>query len=319
MNYCIYGNEQPLVKNKIREIMHHYDNQEEVAIAYYDGNSTGFRIQEVIDDCMTIPFLSKHKVVIVQNALFLTANSNLSDKDQNTLIEYLENSSKDIDLILTGNFDKFDSRKKMVKSIQKLMQCHVFNHLQEDQFIAYVKQTLKANQLNLTNDALEELLSRLNSDMLTFKHIVDKLCLYPEALDIKAIQSLVSRPLEDNVFALVDAVIKSNIKDAFFCWRDLQVINSEPIALVALIGGQFKLLYQVKILTKNNYTKEDIASKLKIHPYRVKLAIESSRRISESRLSALIMRSAQFDQQLKMGLVNKTLGFEHFLLDVTRG
>jgi DNA polymerase III, delta subunit len=48
--------------------------------------------------------------------------------------------------------------------------------------------------------------------------------------------------------------------------------------LLHLVIGQFRLLYQVKILNGEGYQEDNIARALKVHPYRVKLALRHTRK-----------------------------------------
>ncbi len=320
MNYCIYGNESLLVKQKIDEAIENFIvNQDDLYISRYDASLNDFNLQEVLDDCWTIPFLTRYKVVVISNAVFLTGNSTMSENDQQNLIDYLQNPSPDTIFILTGSFEKLDTRKKVVKSLSKNTQVTKCNQLDEQQFQAFVRQSLKNKHIELSNDTLEELLSRLKPDMQGFKNTLDKLILYPNEIDKSVIKRLVAKPLDDNVFSLVDAVMRKDLKSAMHIWHDLQVINTDPIGLVSLIGGHFRLLYQVKVLSNQNLLESEIVSTLKVHPYRIKLALKSVRNISNERLSMLILQSANLDQSLKLGLIEKTLGFENFLIRITKG
>ena len=319
MNYCIYGSEAILVKEKIDEIVKQWlSDNDEMNLQIYDTTSH-FTILKLIEEAWTIPFFATYKVILVRNCGFLSTSSGLNDQDQQLLLDYLKKPCESTVIIFSGEYEKMDNRKKIVKSMQKLCQCFSLNHMELPQWHVYVRQQCQVNNLKLDHETMEELLQRLPSDMLNFKNILKKLVLYPKKLDKEMIKKLVTRPLEENVFELVNAVVVKDLKKAMHCWRDLQVINTDPIALIALIGGQFRLLFQVKILSQQGYSESSIASTLKVHPYRVKLACESARSILLSRISSLIDSCAQLDQDFKMGQKEKNIGFENFLILATRG
>ena len=133
-------------------------------------------------------------------------------------------------------------------------------------------------------------------------------------LNKEDIELLVSRPLEDKAFDLVNAVIAGKMKQVFRIWKDLQVAKTDPILLNTLIGRQFHLIYQVKLLSRAGKGESTMAQILSAHPYSIKLAHQNSRMISESLLKELISECAALDQKFKSGLVDRTLGFEHFLI-----
>ncbi len=320
MNYCVIGTESFLIHEKIDEITVQWlKSAEEINRNIYDAAAGDFSISQMLEDCWTVPFLSEYKLVVVRNAVFLSTQGSLSELDQGRLSDYLKNSCPSTILIFTGDFEKLDSRKKIVKTLQQHAQVFVFHPLDEAQFKSYVRDCCKKHRLELNDAAMNELLRRLRPDLTNFQNVLSKLLLYPGVLDQTAIDALVSRPLEENVFDLVDAVVRHDLKQAMHLWRDLQILNTDPIGLVALIGGQFRLLYQTKILLRKGMSDKAMASQLKVHPYRIKLARESCQKINSDQLAALIQHCAMLDQQFKTGTLDRTIGFETFLIAATRG
>lgn len=319
MNYCLYGTEGLLLKQKLDEIKKEWLKEDCFNLNIYDYSKNDFNLAKIIEDCWTIPFLADYKMIVIRNASFLSTTSNLNESDQNLLIDYLKKSCPSTVLVFVGEFEKMDSRKKLVKEINKSAKILLCNPLDEAQFKAYVKDCLKKHSLKLSQEALDELLSRLKPNMLVFQNVLEQLDLYPDEIDKEAIKALVKRPLEENVFDLTDALVKQNLKRCLHIWRDLQVVNTDPIGLLGLITTQFRLLYQVKVLTLQGNSESSIASSLKVHPYRVKLAKEASARISLERLAELVKACAVLDQQFKSGTIDRYIGFENFLIFLCKG
>ncbi|MEG1732805.1 MAG: DNA polymerase III subunit delta, partial [Longicatena sp.] len=101
-------------------------------------------------------------------------------------------------------------------------------------------------------------------------------------------KTLVTRPLEEDVFLLVNAVVERKMKDAFHLWQDMCVLNKDAIYLIALLAGQFRFLYQVKALMLRGLYKEEIVSELSAHPYRVQLTIETCKNLNIDYLLAIL-------------------------------
>ncbi len=320
MNYCIYGTETILMNDKINQIIKEWVNDEsDMSVQRYDAAESGFSISNVIDDCWIIPFFSTYKVILVRNCNFLSTSDSLSETDQTILTQYLEKSNSSTILILAGEFEKLDSRKKISKLITKSCECSQFNQLDKAQFSAIVRQKCQHNNIRLSPKVMDELLLRLTPDLMNFKNVLNKLILYPYELNEEAIRLLVTRPLEDNVFELVNAVVQCDLKKAMHHWRDLQILNTDPIGLISLISNQFRLLYQVKVLHEQGVREASMANMLKIHPYRIKLAHESSYKISLERMSSLIQECAQLDQDFKFKTMDRVFAFERFLILATKG
>ena len=59
-----------------------------------------------------------------------------------------------------------------------------------------------------------------------------------------------------------------------------------------------------------------IAQELKANPYRVKLNMQKAMRFSSEALLYNLSLLADFDQQMKMGKIDKDDGFEYFCLNL---
>ena len=75
-------------------------------------------------------------------------------------------------------------------------------------------------------------------------------------------------------------------------------------------------MYQVKQLYLNGYTENNIASILKIHPYRVKLAAQNSKKYDSDILLNYISKLANLDINIKNGKIDKKLGLELFIISL---
>ncbi|EPG3449977.1 DNA polymerase III subunit delta, partial [Pseudomonas aeruginosa] len=81
--------------------------------------------------------------------------------------------------------------------------------------------------------------------------------------------------------------------------------------------NQIRLFLQTKILAKMGYQQANIADTLKVHPYRVKLALQQVRRFELSRLERLYDELVENDYRMKTGQMDKELLFQLFILKLT--
>lgn len=315
MNYVVYGEEQYQVKKMITAITKkEVGNSDDMNTTQYDA--TNISIDVILEDAETIPFFADKKVIIVHRANFLSA-SNDTDIDLSRLEEYVTHPLDSTVLILSGSYAKLDTRKKIVKKLSSLCEVHVCNKLDKNSLPSFVKEEIAKRHMDITLDAYRLLCERLPFDIGVIHHELDKLELYQNKIDVNVVKQLVTRSLEEDVFALVNAVVEKNMKRCFQIWEDLQILNKDPIYLIALIASQFHLLYQVKVeLMKGNTAQDGIAKSLGVHPYRVKLALPVCHRLSIDAILDVLNQLAELDQNIKAGRIDKTLGFEMFLLDV---
>ena len=90
--------------------------------------------------------------------------------------------------------------------------------------------------------------------------------------------------------------------------------GEEEIKLIVMLANQFRMILQVKLMVKNGYKERDMATIIKEHPYRVKLAMQSNFKINE--LENYLIKLEELDYSIKSGKLDKSFGFEMFLLNI---
>lgn len=314
MNYVLYGEESYRLKKTLNTIVSKYiQDESDLNLITYDAFTSDMEV--ILEDAMTIPFFQDYKVIVVYHANFLST-TNDTGIDPNVLTSYVEHPMDSTVLIFVGDFQKLDARKKIVKKIKETWKVLEFKKLDDLGKLSYVKEEIKNRNISIDPNGFQELIRRLPLDMESIQRELEKLELYGELITYDVITHLVTRPLEDNVFDLVHAVVEKDKRKAFQIYRDLCVVNTDAIYLIALLSSQFRFLFQVKTLMNQGNNKDAIVAELHAHPYRVKLAMNDVTRLSNSYLMQMLAKLATLDQQLKAGLIDKKMGFELFLIEL---
>lgn len=317
MNYILYGEEHYLLEESLKRIIHeHVPQEDELNTVTYNASNTDLAV--VLDDARTIPFFSDKKIIVIDHATFLSANDD-TGWDVDAIDAYIKNPMETTIMIFIGEFAKLDARKKIVKSMQKNCKVLLYSKLDESSKLNFIRQELQKRNIQIDKQAFEELLKRLPCDIQTIKNEITKLDIYHEVITKQCVEELITRPLDEDVFDLVNAVVKQDLKSALYIWNDLCVLNKDAIYLIALLASQFRFLYQVKTLMMQGNAKNDITSQLKAHPYRVQLSMQTCTYLELSYILNILAQLATLDQKLKSGQLDKKLGFELFLMHLKEG
>jgi DNA polymerase III subunit delta len=317
--YVLYGEEKKLIeieKDKIVKELISDDNDNNNISKY---NLLQTTIDEVIEDAATIPLLSDKKIIIANDAFFLTATDVTSNINHNIdkLIKYINNPNPETTLIFILNHNKLDERKKIVKEIRKKTIIKEFAKLNQKGLLICAKNSFKENGYKIDDDALNLLVNRVENSLEILMQEMDKLMMYK--VDEKEIfqvdvDDLVPKPISDNIFDLTNAVVERDLEKTLELYEQLLVRNEEPIKIIVILANQFRLTYQTKRLKKKGYSDQEIADKLGIHPYRIKLASEIN--LSENTLLNYLEKLADLDIGIKTGKINKDVGLELFFLQL---
>ena len=86
MNYSMFSESKHLVEKKLKSVLSDLSSKYEIDKVVYNGNDKEFNISTLLNDLNTMPFLSDHKVIILENPFFFSSKAGLSDNENNLLI-----------------------------------------------------------------------------------------------------------------------------------------------------------------------------------------------------------------------------------------
>lgn len=316
--YLLYGTEAFLINETTQRLIQSVLTEEEM-----DFNFSSYDLEEVpieiaLEEAETLPFMGEKKLVILHNPVFLTAERSKDKVEHNVkkLEEYITNPAPYTVLVFSAPYEKLDERKKITKLLKKNTEVMEANKLNEKELKTWLRTRATANQAQIEEEAIDHLLAIAGTDLMMLASELDKLSLYTsgeQPITAEVVDQLTARSLEQDIFALVDKVVTGKVEKAFRIYYDLLKLNEEPIKILAVIANQFRLIYQTKELARKGYGQQQIASFLKVHPFRVKLAAGQARSFSDEQLAAIMMILADSDLQMKTSAMAKPLIVEMFL------
>ncbi|PLS01213.1 DNA polymerase III subunit delta [Neobacillus cucumis] len=321
--YLLYGTEAFLINETKQLLLDHILEEEEKDFNFsaYDLEETS--VDLALEDAETFPFLGEKKVVFLHNPVFLTAEKSKEKVEHNLakLEAYLKEPAPYTVMVISAPYEKLDERKKITKELKRNAELVEAKKLGEHDLKNWVKERAKNNGLEFDADAIEQLLALSGTNMFMLASEVDKLSLYAaqqKRIDSSLVEKLVARTLEQNIFTLIERVVQRRLDEALRIYYDLLKQNEEPIKILALLSGQFRLIYQVKELSRRGYGQQQIAGYLRIHPFRVKLALGQAGSFTDEELAHLMGLLAEADYQMKTGGMNKSLLIEMLLFRLKR-
>lgn len=316
MIFVIYGEESFLMEQKLQVLKKEYNCSEEMMnLSIYRGDEDS--MESVYEDLITPPFFTDKKMIVLKNLYFLTTKKLKKD---NSEIEYfekcLDNDSKEVIFVIYHVGKDFDERKKIVKRLRKEAKFFEIDKVNHYKLSDSTRQAVKRRNAVIDDDALELLLSRLGDSLNNVVMEVEKLCLYDKHITYETVDKLVSKPLDENVFALTSAILQRNRQKMFSIYKDLMILNEEPIKLIVLIAGQMRLIYQVKLLDRKGYTDKEIGKILGVNPYRLKYLRQEGKDFDLNELLKCLDALSRLDVEIKTGKIDKKMGLELFMIRI---
>ena len=276
-------------------------------------------VEAIIEEAQTLPFLSDRKAIIINDAFSLTGAKVKSDVEHNIelFLDYIQNKNDDTLLIFKVFNEQLDKRKKITKLMMKEGAVTEVREMTEAEIKDFIKRLLKDEGMGIGDRALEMFLERTGINYSNVKSELEKVMLYAEErITEEDIAEVVSISMEQNIFQLTEYVLNGRKEEAVKLVRQLILQKNEPIQLLHLIISQFRLLYQVKLLSAEGFAQDYMAKQLKVHPYRVKLALREARRHRQEKLEEKMIVCRNMDYKFKSSYLDRDTLFELFIMEI---
>lgn len=315
--YLVYGEESFLIKETVSFILNRalQNGSDEFQHARYDLRE--IPVEEAVEDCLTVPFFGERKVVVFENPFFLTAENEKAkvQHDLEKLSEYVKNPNPSSVAVFLAPYKKLDERKKLTKLLLKSSVVVHAKPLTEKEMEKWIKLQVKAGGKRISGRGILALLHYVGPNLQLLKNEIEKLLLYGEEnITEETVEKTVSFQSEQNVFLLADKVVKRDLPGALSVYDQLIKQNEEPIKILAALASQFRFLFQVKVLLKKGYSQSQLASMLKAHRFRVKMAAEQEKYFSEEDLLRILDQLSELDYRMKSSSANREQMLELFFI-----
>ncbi|PBB06838.1 DNA polymerase III subunit delta [Salimicrobium humidisoli] len=318
--YVLYGEERYLIEQEKEKIVRAETTKEEREFNYSTFNLEDTPVEEVVADAETLPFLGDRKLIVAENPVFLLAKPPKSEveHDINRLLTYINDPAPYTTLVLIAPYEKVDERKKVMKELKKKAEVKSFSAIREWNMEEWVDKLAVELNLDLAPGVKELVIQSAGTNLMVMRSELEKLGLYAENnyISTDIAEELLSSSLDTSGLKLVDAVINKDLGKAVSIYKELLRMNEEPIALIALLASQFRMIAQVKILKQKGYTENHMKNYIKAHPYVLKLAGQREKKFTQEKLDHILLTLARTDEYMKTGQMEKGLAFEMMLYDI---
>ena len=293
-----------------------YDSSD-LNYSYFDMKETAY--SEVELDLVSLPFFADEKIVILDHFVDVTTAKKryLTDDELQSFEGYLSAPLETTRLIVIAE-GKLDSKRRIVKLLKRDAQLLEASELKEQELRAHFAEEIKSLGLAIDSQAFDQLLIKSGFDFSEIQKNLEFLKTYKGAssITITDIEEAILKTLQDNLFDLIQMILKKQIDSARSLVKDLRLQGEDEIKLLAILLSQFRIYTQVKLLKQEGRTESQIVSDLseltgrKVNPYQVKFALRDSRGISLSYLEQAICLLIDTDFQMKSGTYEKDYLFD---------
>ncbi|MDD4263997.1 MAG: DNA polymerase III subunit delta [Firmicutes bacterium] len=286
--FLLFGEDEYLLEENTKKLL---DGFTETAII----SASEAEESQIRNELCSLGFFTDSKAVIIEDLEKLDVNRGES------ITAFLENVPDKIRVIFKAR--SLEGTRKWVKSLKK--QAEVIDCAPPKPYQITRMLAKEIAELKLDREETEYLTNALPLDLAGSHSELDKLSLYPDKLDLKTLKLLIEPALENQVFTLIDFLVKQDLKNSLITVKELMGSGNDPFAILGAIIWQLRVLYKV-----SDYRGNDPVRELNVKEYPYKKAKESLRRLSKAQIEEWFLLTLESDMSIKRGVLRADVALE---------
>ena len=261
MLYVLYGQDNFSLNQSVQGIKTDLGDREMVATSTTRLEGHHLALSELKNKCDTAPFLSSHRLVIVDGLLGRFEGKQSKPRsgkgkagnglgEWEGLDSYIKQMPETTVLVLVD--EEVNGHNPLLKKLSPLAEVRAFPLLRGKDLKAWIRQRVKGEGGDITPQAVNLLAELTGGDLWAMDGEIKKLLLYGQERPISEddVRQLVSCSQEANIFALVDAVAEGRTELAQRILHRLYDEGVAPTYILTMITRQFRLIAQARELRK---------------------------------------------------------------------
>lgn len=306
--YLVFGEEKYQIRLWEKQLLSTVTDPSTAMLNHniFDGKSA---VENIIDACNTLPFMSSYRVVTVKDSkLFSTGRKN----DTQAMTEYISQIPENT--ILYFIEEKVDKRNTLYKAVKKYGECVELSLLKENELIDWC---IKVSDNRLNKGTATLLIRNVGAYMEALEGEINKLLQFvspTEKITPEHINQACTVVPEAKIFDMVAAIGDKNTEKALDIYNNMLEAKESPFGILKMISRQFKLILECKYLAKKGYNNESISQEIGVHSFIVRNCLTQGKNFSNKALLAAIKDCFDCDINIKSGKISDKLGVELIIL-----
>ena len=310
----LHGANEFLISKKILEIRNYIEPVDLMDVNFVQIDAKSSSLDEIINVCSTIPFMTNYRVVLVNF---------LSDLIKSDKSYDWENLSVQIDKFPESTFVIFrENELKKNDSIFKFLSDSViktnFENFKYRELLEWAKSRFDDLGVFIDSKALSLLIESVGTDLRLLDSEIQKLSMYKpsEMITDKDVGDLVAYVKEQSIFKLVDSVIDGNVNHSLKLIRSLIDSGQSFTFIKRMIERQIRLVLMVKSLKSQGFNSAQIGPKVSLFGYPLQKTLELEARLTEFRLIDMYQMILDSEIRERKGEMSEELSFEMLIYEL---
>ena len=238
MVYLLFGLQELMIKKQEKKIINSFVGESDYNLIRVKKDE--MTLFNIIDEANQISLTNDKKIIVYFNPYFLIENKK-SDFQKNVIDnfkDYLNNENENVLIIFECLVDNINSSNPLVKLINEKGKLIKLENIKSYEWNKYATKYFQSKNINISDDAINEIVIRCKNDLNLFENEVQKLLLFKSNnINLDDVKKIVTSQPENDIFELVNVLVSNKKDKAIQYFRDL--INYYDV--VTLINNGLKI------------------------------------------------------------------------------
>ena len=332
MLYVLYGRDDFSRREELGRIKASLDSDGMLSsnTDVLDGRDVS--LEQLTAICDTIPFLSSHRLVMVEGLL---KRFEMPDRPRRGgraprgpgpeaehwlgLADYAQRLPASTTLVLLD--DEVSPENPLLQALRPHAEVREFRELRPGAVLQWVLERSQRLGVDISPAAARLLADLVGNNLWVLAGELDKLAAYAQGRRIEGadVKALVDQVRQVNIFAMVDAVVERRTPVALRLLRQQVTAGTDSGYLLAMVVRQYRLIIQAKELSMRGLTAQEIGQRLGIgSEFVLHRVLDQADRYSLARLKTAYRRLLEADVAVKRGRHTEDLALELLVHDLAR-
>lgn len=269
--------------------------------SFFSLNQAG-NLRSALSAAYQLPMMASRRVVRITDVRISATGyrDTITEDDLDTLEKYFAEPSPSSVVLFIA--DDLNGVRKAGKLLRERATAVEFASLDRDQFEARALELIKNAGVTMDAPCLRLLLSRVGPDVRRLSNEVNKLAaaaLPDTVITSDLIEALVANSRELSNFDLTDHLVAGRRTPALASLRKMLDDGAEPLALIGLLGANFRNLLSAKDLMQRDVDRREVVRRLRVPYPQQESILAIARRASVAQLTSALSNIAKADLAVK--------------------
>lgn len=302
--YIFCGEEKFLIEHYTKEIIKNLTDEDTNEFNLLQISNSLPDEAEIDAFVSSYPFMSDKKVLVIEDTKIFKS---ITESQKEYFLDLASNMPEYLVVVFCET--EINKKSALYKEIAKKYRVCEFNFQDIPTLATWLVNLFKNFGREIAKEDALYMSEIAGPSMLALKSEAQKLVSFCETeIDRASIDTLVTRNIENRVFAMIDDIVMQNADGAAKKFKDLKALNEEPIKIISIMFNKFATFHKLYLLKDRSIG--EICSLCGLWEKHAKNNLNQAKKLGVRKIATVMKKCRDADFAIKNGSLDKWLAIE---------